>query len=99
MRLPLGFHSDAQKEFDAVIAWYESQRPGLGEEFISRVEDALDRIGRTPEGHALVRRDVRCARVHRFPYAIYYRVEADRVTVVSVFHASRDPHVWQSRVT
>jgi plasmid stabilization system protein ParE len=40
---------------------------------------------------------VRCALVRRFPYAVYYRVEPERIVVIAVFHTKRDPGVWQSR--
>jgi hypothetical protein len=28
---------------------------------------------------------------------IFFRVYADRIRVISVFHASRDPAIWQGR--
>ncbi len=45
-----------------------------------------------------VYKDARCALLRRFPYAIYYRVKRDRIVVIAVFHSSRDPREWQSRV-
>ena len=34
----------------------------------------------------------------RFPYGVYYRDFPDRVEVVAVYHTSRDPSGWQTRV-
>jgi toxin ParE1/3/4 len=61
------------------------------------VEAVLARIGGQPRLHQAVFGDVRRAVVAGFPYCVYYREEADRVRVLSVFHTSRDPNVWQSR--
>lgn len=38
------------------------------------------------------------ARVPRFPYCIYFGTEAARIVVYSVFHTSRDPDIWKSRI-
>jgi plasmid stabilization system protein ParE len=43
-------------------------------------------------------RDIREAIVRRFPYCVYFRVRHGRLIVLSVFHTSRDPSTWQSRV-
>jgi plasmid stabilization system protein ParE len=32
--------------------------------------------------------------VSRFPYAVFYRVEADRIVVLAVLHTARDPESW-----
>jgi plasmid stabilization system protein ParE len=36
--------------------------------------------------------------VHRFPYAIFYRLQAETVQVIAITHQSRDPDVWKRRV-
>jgi len=98
MNLPIRLHPGAQTEFDDAIDWYEGERLGLGQVFILRVNEVLDRISRTPEVHGRVFEDVRCTQVHRFPYAVYYRIQPDWVEVLSIFHTKRDPCEWQSRV-
>ena len=42
--------------------------------------------------------EVRCVRVKRFPYSVFFLPEASRIVVLAVFHARRDPLVWQARV-
>jgi plasmid stabilization system protein ParE len=97
MRRPVVLRSEADLEFSDASEWYERQRPGLGADFIACVEETLDRIANTPELHAIVFGSVRRAGVRRFPYSVYYTVEADRITVIAVQHGNRDPCVWQSR--
>jgi plasmid stabilization system protein ParE len=47
--------------------------------------------------HSVVFADIRKAVVVRFPYCVFYRAEPTRVQVISVFHTSRDPSIWQGR--
>jgi hypothetical protein len=49
---------EAEQDIADAYAWYEEQRPGLGEEFLSCVDACLEAIRRTPEMHAVVFRVV-----------------------------------------
>lgn len=57
---------DAEEDFDRAADSYQREAR-LGMDFVSRVHDALTRITKTPELYGVVHRDVRCARVRRFP--------------------------------
>jgi plasmid stabilization system protein ParE len=98
MKLPVCLLPEARAEFDESADWYEQQRAGLGPQFIGRVRDVFDRIGAHPKLHSMVYKDVRKAVVKQFPFVVLYREEESEVIVISVFHASRDPSIWQSRV-
>jgi len=50
-----------------------------------------------PRLHREVFGDIRRAVVRGFPYCVYYREEPALIRVISVFHTSRDPKIWQSR--
>ena len=97
MNLPVIFHRAARAEFDEAHAWYEKQRPGLGEEFSERVHEVLNSIATFPEIHQCTYKDVRRAVVRRFPYLILYRIKPSRVRVIAVFHSRRNPAIWQAR--
>ncbi len=98
MSLPVILQPAAQDEYDEAYDWYDSRQPGLGDDFADQVQDVFNRISANPRIHAVVLKNVRKAVVRVFPYCIYYRELSDRVEVLSVFHTSRDPRVWQSRV-
>ena len=55
-------------------------------------------IAASPRLHRVVYKNVRKAVVQRFPYILLYHEESGEVVVISVFHTSRDPARWQSRV-
>jgi plasmid stabilization system protein ParE len=98
MNLPLVFHPDVQNEIDDAYQWYEQQFPGLGQDFLTALDEVFTRLRQTPETHQAIYKDVRRALPRRFPYGIYYRVHVDRVEVIAVQHSRRDPASWQSRV-
>ena len=62
------------------------------------IDFILNRVAANPKLHATVYQDVRKAVVTKFPYVVIYREEAGELLVVAVFHTSRDPSVWQSRI-
>lgn len=66
-------------------------------DLVSEVRHALTRVGDQPEGYPELRPGVRRAQVRRFSYGIFYRVRADRVEVIGIFHDRRSPRVWQRR--
>lgn len=88
----------ARAEFDEAGDWFEGQRPGKGTAFKDAVRKVFDRIAANPKLHAVVLRDIRKAVVPGFRYCVYYRERAPGVVVVlSVFHTSRNPAIWQGR--
>jgi len=94
MALPVVYRRKVGRDLAGGYAWYEGQRPGLGEEFLAAVDASLDTLEHFPEIFARVHGEVRRAIVSRFQYAVFYRVESKRVVVLSVLHTARDPKLW-----
>lgn len=97
MSLPIILEDDAQAEYDEAFDWYDARSAVKAVEFEQAVEAVLTRIGAQPRAHAVVYKDVRRALVRGFPYCVYYAEEPQQVVVISVFHTSRDPAIWQGR--
>lgn len=98
MSLPIVLRSAAEEELTAAFDWYNARRAGLGRRFVAAVQSAFTALAANPRMHAVVMADVRKAVVRGFPYCVYYRPHDDRIEVISVFHTSRDPAEWQSRI-
>ena len=99
MSLPVIFKPAARLEFDEAVAWYESERLGLGREFKLEVKLALKRALAKPEMFQKVRGRARKIRLRRFKkYAVYFAVKDDVFAVLSVFHASRNPVALERRL-
>jgi hypothetical protein len=75
----------------------DSQRPGLGDEFLVALRAAYDRFVAGPVKYQVQRATIRRALLRRFPYAVYFAVESDLIIVVAVQHAGRDPRIRQGR--
>lgn len=88
---------EAEAELAEAYAWYERQRPGLGDEFLVRLDECLSSIQSRPLLHPIVHREVRRALLRRFPYGVFYVLGEDRVTVLAVPHLSRAPTRWMDR--
>lgn len=88
----------ARQEIREAFDWYEQQRRGLGKRFSHELYVQLDRIVENQERFAFVSGDVRRARLHDFPYGIFFRCQDNRLYVVACLHSRRNPLVWQSRV-
>jgi toxin ParE1/3/4 len=97
MTLLVAFRPPARAEFIDAAAWYEARRPALGAEFIAEIEHCIALAAQKPLRFAMVHNSVRRVIARRFPYSVYYRVETDSIVVMAVFHASRDPLIWQRR--
>lgn len=78
--------------------WYESQRPGLGGDFLGCVDAALAVIARDPNLATDVGDGIRRALIRRFPYGIFFLIEGERVVVLGVLHQRRNPRAWQQRL-
>ena len=74
------------------IDYYETQQAGLGGEFLSLFKSITDNILVYPQMYPTHRDSVRCAFMRKFPYNVFYSVEADNtILVVSIFQAAQSP--------
>ena len=96
--LPLEFHPDALAELERAKAWYDGQRPGLGESFFQEITTAITRIRETPTTWPEYQRGTRRFLVHRFPFAVIYSQRSTGLLVVAVTHLKRRPDYWKERL-
>jgi plasmid stabilization system protein ParE len=89
---------EAEQDVVDAYNWYEACEPGLGEEFLRCVEACVLTIQRHPHLYPKAVDQFRRALVRRFPFEVFYELADDRITVYSVFHCSRDPQKWRSRL-
>lgn len=88
----------AIRELRAAYRWYESERLGLGAEFMKSVHSTLETVRTHPTASTLLGTHTRRVLVARFPYVVLFTVEADQVLVVAIQHMHRDPRAWADRV-
>lgn len=97
MTLEVRLRPGAELDLASAATWYEEQREGLGHEFLDQILATLSGIASAPQMFPIVHRETRRALIRRFPFAVYFRVEATAIVVIAVMHGSRDPRDWKKR--
>jgi len=72
------------------------QGPGLAARFGDELDAAISSVREQPLIYAVIYRNMRRATTRRFPYAIYFIVDNDRISVLRILHQARDPREWQT---
>jgi len=90
---------EAEEDASAAARWYEDQRGGLGLEFLGAFQGALDRVAHAPQAYLAWPREPRYrrARLHRFPYLLFFEFDNEVVEVVALVHERRRPGFWLAR--
>ncbi len=90
--------SEVEKDITEAYTWYEKQKTGLGEEFLSCVDAQVQSIVRMPKMYEIVFNAYRRGLTRRFPYGIFYEYKDETVVIYGVFHTSADPKKWRLRL-
>lgn len=88
----------AEHELDDAVAYFESQRSGLGLVFVSEVASAVARIEEYPHVWQSLPGGLRRCLLRKFEYGLVYRVRGDIATIYAVMHLRRRPGYWRNRI-
>jgi plasmid stabilization system protein ParE len=89
---------EAEADLLQAFSWYEDQQPGLGRAFMDEVSRCLNAIEHRPLSFAVVNAPSRRAMTRRFPYALFFVVGQEAISVVAAFHMARNPEALSQRV-
>jgi plasmid stabilization system protein ParE len=90
---------EAEQEMLDAAKYYETEKTGLGADFLDEVQIASDAVGRNPRRYGFYGRPIRSIKLERFPYRLLYAIETDRVLIVAVMHLHRQPGYWKHRLS
>lgn len=93
----------AVEEALEAAAWYEKERPGLGEEFHSTLDAALDLLEEEIIPLSVMpgvagSKGIKRLILKRFPYDIVVKESPHEIIVLAIAHQSRNPGYWRSRL-
>ena len=95
---PVVFHQDAEAELDAAMAYYESQRSGLGLDLQTDIARTIERIRQHPQSFPRHNEGkLRKSPARRFPYVIFYLELEEHIWIAAVAHQGRRPGYWAYR--
>ena len=87
----------AEKDIAETYIWYNEEQEGLGDTFLDQLERSLEFIDQNPRQYQIRYKEVRMAKINRFPICLHYTIEEDTVFIHAVLNTSRDPQIWKKR--
>jgi plasmid stabilization system protein ParE len=88
----------AEAELIEARDWYAAAATRTAQRFVDEFEVLTRRLSDNPSQFPAVEGEVRRAGFRRFPYGLFFVIDAGEVRVFACFHASRDPRRWRERV-
>jgi len=89
---------EAEDDLASAFRWYETKSWGLGTEFLRSLDVCFANIRRAPQAYQEIQPGVRRARLRRFPYSVYYVLDARGVAILACLHWRRDAKEWMQRL-
>lgn len=90
MTRPVRLSALAARDLQQARDWFDGQEEGLGDRFLSSVQQALERISGNPDQYQVALLDLHRAPVRPFQYSLFYRVMPDESIVVAALSDRRD---------
>jgi plasmid stabilization system protein ParE len=91
------FLEPAKLELLAEVAYYNAKEPGLGQRFLSSVQEVTARALSFPLTGSPATQNTRRMFLRGFPFAIVYRPDEEGVVIIALAHHSRRPGYWRER--
>lgn len=96
-------HPEASEELREAAYWYDDREPGLGDDFIDAIDDAIARIHHWQRSAPvfpgwLDTPTVRSMMVAAFPYRVFYYLTDTGFVILAYAHNRRNPRYWQHRL-
>lgn len=96
--LEIFVHREAQIDVQEAFQFYQDKSEGLGFEFMRSLDASLQFIKRNPQSYQTIYKDVRRVLLRKFPYALFYLVEENRIVVIACFNQKRSEIDWLRRI-
>ena len=93
MKYELLYTDAAKKETEDAAIYYEEISHGLGLSFLDEIEIKFGIIRKNPFTYGYIddQKQLRDVKINRFPFVVIYKIESERVIVISVHHTRKEP--------
>ena len=83
----------AHLDEENAYVWYEEKQKGLGDDFLTTLEYAYNKISQNPEYFSFIdsNKEIRDYLLPRFPFLIVYRIKNDTIEIITIHHAKKHP--------
>lgn len=95
---PIRYNSQAKRELNRAIDYYDLGTYVTGEDFLHAVEDAYVEIQKAPHLNAhYAGTPFRKRKLEQFPYTIFFLETPSCIWVAAISHHKRKPGYWLGR--
>ena len=91
------FHPAAQEELAAAVKSGEERAAGLGRELLQEVRRVVGMLCGAPEIGKPLGTLYRRFPLRRFPFALVFRIDGERLRIIAMAHRRRRPGYWRHR--
>ena len=95
---PVVFLPEAEQEMIEAAKYYQLQALGLGVDYLSEVERAVQSIAESPRTWPVIEGGLRRRLIRRFPFGILYRIAPTEIVIIAIAHLKRRPGYWKKRI-
>mgnify|MGYP001228445182 CR=1 FL=1 len=88
----------AQKQIKDTAVFYSDKSHALGEGFLQIIENSFQEIQAFPYASFIIREPYRRFLTKKFPFGIIYRIENERIFIVTVMHLKQKPFFWLNEI-
>ncbi len=94
------FEPEAEEDLNEAFDYYERKEPGvgLGDRLIKHVIEKIEKVAANPQKYPEDNRGVRKVKVSVFPFYIFYLIKGASISIIAVWHNSRNPEGWKQRI-
>lgn len=85
------FRDGVRSEVQIAYYWYETQKQGLGDEFLLEIERAFVHLKKNPQYYRFIYKTRRRLLIKRFPYKIIYEIFNYEVVIFALKHSRQKP--------
>jgi plasmid stabilization system protein ParE len=91
------FHPAAQEELTAAVKTGEERAARLGHDLLQEVRRVVGMLCASPEIGKPLGTSYRRFPLRRFPFALVYRIDGERLRIIAMAHRRRRPGYWRRR--
>ncbi len=86
-------------EIDDAVLYYEKQVTGLSRQFLSAVDDCVNKISKQPNHYLIISSPVRRILLNKFPYKLLYFISDNQeVVIIALIHNKRSNRYIKNRI-
>lgn len=99
MNTIIRYKPEAIDEIEARFRFYQQQSSALCRDFLTALDETIDRIYRFPLMYAMTFKQFRATTIGKFQDVLYYRADPNVIFIGTVIYGRRDPRTIRKRLS